>query len=184
MKLKSWSNNADRWLLTFETEPCWLLRLMGAKPKELEYAGECTTWHTYPDFKSCSTATELWLHGIWDKLRNEERSRMSFARNVSAKIQQDERLDFSLVIRATYQAGTPLMKTASYIFALIQVLQRFAPELGLRYDDLRSKEDLEERTLTIVVTATNVVPGMRDRMAELKSIVRESQELQNKFGAA
>ena len=175
MKLKTWSKSADNYLLTFETEPCWLFRLFGAKSKEVQYAGDCTVWYVYPDFRRCDTLMDARLCAEWKKIRHDEATRRTFGMRNPITVKKDERLDFCLIISVKYAADTPLMKVALHTARLIDILQRLEPELDLEYDEKRSQENLEDRSLVVVVAVRNLVGDLPSRLSELEETIKSLQ---------
>lgn len=72
MKLIEWKKHGRDLILTFETQPSWLARLFGSKPREVQYIGSCTVWHHYPQFRRCGIFTEAWLADVWAWVKHQE----------------------------------------------------------------------------------------------------------------
>ena len=51
MTLIGWEKVDDRWLLTFEQNPGWFRRLLGQKPRRVQYIGRASLWYFFPSFK-------------------------------------------------------------------------------------------------------------------------------------
>jgi hypothetical protein len=48
-------------VMRLRTHPGRVARFFGAKPKEVEFIGDCTVWHELPTWKRCGTAREAML---------------------------------------------------------------------------------------------------------------------------
>ena len=63
----SFKGSSSDAIMTFETRPNKLGRLLGKKTKRWQVRGGCTVWHFYPSGKRCSTFMESWLSDIWQR---------------------------------------------------------------------------------------------------------------------
>lgn len=69
IRVDNWNANPDEIdkIFVFETEPHWLFRLFGVKPKIVKYIGSCTVWYTYPGIRRCGTFLEAQLVEHWKR---------------------------------------------------------------------------------------------------------------------
>ena len=79
-----------------------------------------------------------------------------------------------LAVQVTYKVDTPKEVVAKHTFALIEKLQSLAPELGLQYDESRSREYTHERSVVVAVSPTAVVPDLEERLYALLPKVRKA----------
>lgn len=56
-------------ILKLETQPGWFAWWFGRLPKVVEFIGSSTVWHTYPQYRRCSTSLEMMLcqFDVWIK---------------------------------------------------------------------------------------------------------------------
>jgi hypothetical protein len=58
-------------VMRLRTHPGRVARFFGAKPKEVEFIGDCTVWHELPTWKRCGTAREAMLSEFHARIEHE-----------------------------------------------------------------------------------------------------------------
>lgn len=80
-----------------------------------------------------------------------------------------------LAVLVTYTKDTPKEVVAKHTLALIEKLQALAPDLGLEYDEARSREYTHERSVVVAVSPTANVPDLEERLYALLPKVRKAE---------
>lgn len=80
-----------------------------------------------------------------------------------------------VAIRVRYAADVSKDVVTRHTAQVIEKLQSLAPDLGLEYDEARSVEPADKRSVTIAVSPTVLVANLEDRLHELLRNMRTAE---------